>query len=185
MYEESLSQFKKDFCLSEGHLGFRVYHFCWSVCIISVWSWALQADGSLRVLRHLYINEMLRKGQTSITSLQGRIIPCCFSESFTSRSSCWAGAWKQTRDSFSNHTLVLVECNERLVCVSLWQAGLCGHGGKPSGVLLLLWGKLLQWALHTPARRHWWTRWAQLYLLVNLIILDWHEKNCSFVLPKL
>lgn len=39
------------------------------------------------------------------------------------------------------------------------QARVCGHGGEPTSVLLLLWGKLLQRKVHTPTRRER-TRWA-------------------------
>ena len=77
--------------------------------------------------------------------------------------------------------------NNSLMFLSLYlsQPGVCCDGGKSSSLLLLLWGKLLQRAFHTPAR-HQWTKWVcvsvvRCYVISSVSIVMRDDHLCVFI----
>lgn len=73
--------------------------------------------------------------------------------------------------------IVSLICLIRVVmglCLLLSQARVCFHGREPPGLLLLLWGQLLQREVHPPSRHHrQWPRW------MAKADLKWNELKCE------
>lgn len=73
-----------------------------------------------------------------------------------------ASSCKSALDELLHQSILFIKekCTVTSLCFLFQpQARVCGHGGEPTGFLLLLWGQLLQREVHTPTRCQR-TRWA-------------------------